>query len=179
MRLVIQKFSPVARVFHWLMAALIGAQLFMGVGMAGSTSPRYASLLGWHKPVGLAILVLALLRLAYRLRHTPPPLPSDLPSVQKLAAQWSHYALYALMLLMPLIGWAMLSAAPYPILVGGWHVPALLHPDPVLYAGLRQMHGVLGYAFYLLVLVHLGAALMHALIRRDGVFQSMAGGDNP
>ena len=129
--------------------------------------------------MGLAILLLALVRLVYRLWHGAPPLPAELPAVQKLAAQLSHYALYALMLLMPLIGWAMLSAAPYPILLGSWHLPPLMHPDAVRYAQLRQLHGVLGFVFYLLILVHLGAALMHALIRRDGVFQSMAGGKNP
>lgn len=175
----VQHFSGVARGLHWLMAILILGLLFVGIGMAGTSGPRYAGLLAGHKPLGLAVLILVLIRLGYRLRHAPPPLPADLPSIQKVAARLSHYVLYALMLLMPLIGWAMVSAAPYPIMVGSWHVPALLQPDAVLYARLRMLHAILGYAFFLVILVHLGAALMHALIRRDGVFQSMAGGKRP
>jgi cytochrome b561 len=170
------RFVPLARLMHWLMAVLIIAMLFIGVGMAGSATARYNTLIALHRPLGIAILVLAALRLAVRVVNPPPPLPDDLPKLQQIAARLSHYVLYALMFIMPLLGWAMLSAAPYPIpLFGSLHLPMILTPDPVLYAQLRHLHTDFALLFYAVILVHLGAALMHAWIRRDGVFQSMAG----
>ena len=101
------------------MAVCILAMLFIGVGMVSTIMPKYLTLVSIHKPLGIAILVLALVRLAVRLRCRAPPLPADLPEPMKLAAYLSHYALYALMIGMPLIGWAMLSAAGYPVVLFG------------------------------------------------------------
>src|SRR6202020_678615 len=89
--------------------------------------PKYVPLLATHKSLGITILVLALIRLAVRLRYGTPPLPADLPEPMRLAASLSHYALYALMIGMPLIGWAMLSAAASPVvLFPGVHLPQIL-----------------------------------------------------
>lgn len=169
-------FDALARLLHWGMALLILAMLFVGVGMVASLSLRPV-LIELHRPLGAAILLLALLRLANRWRSPPPPLPADLPRAQALAAKASHWLLYALMLAMPLLGWSMLSAGGYPVqMVGALQLPALVPHDPVLYAWLRGAHGVLGYALFALVLAHLAAALYHAWVRRDGVFESMARG---
>jgi hypothetical protein len=108
------RFAPAARALHWLMAVLIVAMLFIGVGMVATVSARHEWLLAIHKPLGIAILLLAVVRLAVRLRHPPPPLPADLPGWQALAAKASHVLLYALMLFLPLLGWAMISAAGDP-----------------------------------------------------------------
>lgn len=102
------RFTAWQRVLHWLMAACILAMLFIGVGMVSTIKPIYLTLVSIHKPLGSAILVLALIRLALRLRYGAPSLPADLPEPMKLAAVGSHYALYALMIGMPLIGWGML-----------------------------------------------------------------------
>ncbi|MGN6122682.1 MAG: cytochrome b [Sphingomonas oligoaromativorans] len=171
------RFSPVARTLHWTMAALILAMLFIGVGMVSTAEPLYPTLLAWHRPIGALILVLALIRLGYRLRHPAPPLPADLPAVQKLAAHGSHWLLYATMIAMPLIGWSMQSAGGYPVRLTTWLVlPPIVPRDILLYGFLRSAHTVVAYCFFALILVHLAAALVHALIRRDGVFESMAGG---
>jgi cytochrome b561 len=78
------------------------------------------------------------------------------------------------MVALPLVGWAMLSAAGNPVvLIGAWHLPLILPPSDALYALLRPLHTVLAFVLFATFLVHLGAALMHALIFRDGVFQSM------
>ncbi|KFN48586.1 hypothetical protein N790_06105 [Arenimonas malthae CC-JY-1] len=168
-------FDRTARWLHWSMAVMIVAMLFIGVGMVASLSLR-PLLLDIHRPLGLAILVLALLRLRHRRRHPPPPLPASLPAPQAMAARASHWLLYGLMLAMPLLGWAMSSAGGYPVLLpGGWVLPALAPQDPVLYSALRSAHGALGYGLFALVLVHLAAALHHAWVRRDGVFEAMAG----
>lgn len=169
-------FNLLARVLHWSMALAITIMLFVGAAMVVSLRYR-EQLLDLHRPLGLAILLLAIVRLANRLRHAPPPLSADLPRLQVWAAKASHWLLYALMLAMPLIGWGMLSAGAYPIvLFNGVNLPAILPHSPALYGFLRPLHGVLAYLLFFTVLGHLGAALFHAWVRRDGVFGQMAKG---
>ncbi|MGF6709389.1 cytochrome b561 [Luteibacter sp. W1I16] len=173
-------FHPFARVLHWLMAAAILSMLFVGAGMVTSVEARHAWLLAIHKPLGIVIFVLALVRLGFRLTHPAPPLPADMPEWQKLAAHGSHWLLYALMIAMPLIGWGMLSAGNYPVTLGGGvRLPPILPFDAALFAWLREAHRYLAWLFFLTFLAHMGAALMHGLIRRDGVLQSMTGGKRP
>src|SRR6266481_3390781 len=97
-----QRFTPLQRLLHWLMAVCILAMLFIGVGMVSTVMPKYLPLIAIHKSLGITILVLALIRLAVRLRYGAPPLPADLPVPMRLAAQLSHYAFYAVMIVMPL-----------------------------------------------------------------------------
>ncbi len=169
------RFSIASRSLHWLMAIMIVAMLFIGVGMAASVSTRYALLLSIHRPLGIAILLLVVVawRTAGSTRH--PTCPPPCRRVQRLAAHASHIVLYALMFAMPLIGWGMLSAERVPIvLFGPLRLPPILPQNLALYAWLRPLHTDLGYLLFATVLVHLGAALLHGLIRRDGVFESMA-----
>lgn len=165
-----QAFHPFARVLHWLMAVLILAMLFIGVSMVADLSLRHPVLISLHNATGLALLVLVVLRIAVRLTLPHPPLPNDLPKLQRWAAGASHLLLYGLMLAMPLLGWAMLSAGDYPRPLG---LPAIAPHNLQLYAVLRQAHGWAGYLLFATVLVHVGAALMHAWVRRDGVLRSM------
>ena len=170
-----KRFTASQRLLHWLMAICILAMLFIGVGMVSTIKPIYLTLVSIHKPLGIAVLVLALIRLALRLRYGAPPLPVDLPEPMKLAAEGSHYALYALMIAMPLLGWGMLSAAAYPVvLFGGWHLPAILPQSDSLHTLLWDAHFYLAFAFFALILLHVAGALFHALVRRDGVFEAMA-----
>src|SRR6202046_2432158 len=169
------RFTVLQRALHWLMAICILAMLFIGVGMVSTIMPKYLSLVSIHKSLGIAILALALIRLAVRLRYGAPPLPADLPEPMKLAAHLSHYALYALMIGMPLLGWALLSGAPYAVVVfGAMYLPAILPQSDALHTWLWDAHFYLAFAFFGLVLMHVAAALFHALVRRDGVFQTMA-----
>ena len=169
------RFTPTQRVLHWLMAVCILAMLFIGVGMVSTVTPKYLTLVSIHKPLGIAILILAMLRLVVRLRSGTPPLPADLPAPMKLGADLSHYALYTLMIAMPLLGWGMLSAAAYPIhLFGGVGLPPILPQSDSLHTILWNAHRSLAYVFFAVILLHIAAALFHALIRRDGVFEAMA-----
>lgn len=169
-------FDGFARALHWGMAVLILAMLFVGAGMVASLSLR-PMLIDLHRPLGIALLALAVIRLLHRWRHPPPPLPVSLPRAQALAAKASHVALYAAMLAMPLLGWAMLSAGGYPVrMTPSFALPPILPPDPALYSLLRQAHGGVGYALFALILLHMAAALHHAWVRRDGVFEAMARG---
>jgi cytochrome b561 len=143
--------------------------------MVSTIKPKYLTLVSIHKPLGIAILVLALIRLAVRLRSGAPPLPDDLPAPMKLGAHLSHYALYALMIGMPLLGWGMLSAAAYPVMLSsGTRLPAILAQSDGLHTLLWGAHYYLAFAFFALILLHVAAALFHALVRRDGVFEAMA-----
>jgi cytochrome b561 len=170
------QFVPAARVLHWLMALMIVSMLFIGVGMVTSVSERHDWLLAIHKPLGVAIFVLAVVRLVVRLRNPPPPLPADLPAIQKLAAYASHYLLYALMLTIPLVGWAMLSAGGYPVMLShSLRLPPIFPVNPTAFAILRHAHAWLAALLFLTFLAHLGAALYHGLVRRDGVLSSMTG----
>ena len=169
-------FALPARVLHWLMAILIVAMLFIGVGMVASVSETHDLLIRIHKPLGIAILLLAIIRIAVRLRYPPPPLPADLPPLQKLAAHASHWLLYLLMLLIPLIGWAMLSAGGYPVMLSeSLRLPPISPVSPEAFALLRHAHSFFALLLFLTFLAHMGAALYHGLIRLDGVLSSMAG----
>ena len=167
-------FHPLARLLHWTMAAMIVAMLFIGAGMVATVSQKHAWLLTIHKPLGIAILLLAIARLALRLRHRPPPLPADLPLWQRLAALASHWLLYGLMLALPLIGWAMLCAGGYPVLLAGTlRLPPIAPENALLFAWLRETHRYLAWLLFLTFVAHLSAGLYHGLIRRDGLLAAM------
>lgn len=169
------RFPAISRLLHWGMAVLIIAMLFIGVGMV--TSPdRYHGLVTVHRPLGATILVLAAIRLLNRGLNRPPALPAAMPGALKAAAMASHYALYVLMIATPLVGWAMLSAGAYPVLLfGGFALPPIMPHDAALYAVLRGTHTVLAMLLFATFLAHMAAGLAHAFIFRDGVFESMAG----
>jgi cytochrome b561 len=168
------RFTPLQRALHWLMAICILAMLFIGVGMVSTIRPDYLTLVSIHKPLGIVILVLALIRLVVRLTRGAPPLPASMPAPMKLAAYLSHLAFYALMIALPLLGWGMLSAADYPVVVFGVRLPAILPHSNGLHTLLWNAHRTLALCFFALIVLHLAAALLHALVRRDGVFQAMA-----
>jgi cytochrome b561 len=143
--------------------------------MVSTVTPKYLTLVQIHKPLGIAILLLALIRLALRIYYGAPALPADLPEPMKLAAELSQYVLYALMIGMPLLGWGMLSAASYPVvLFGGVHLPSILPVSDSLHTLLWHAHYYLAFAFFAIILMHVAAILFHKLIRRDGVFETMA-----
>ena len=169
-----RQFTLLSRILHWTMAVMVLAMLLIGIGMVASLAD-YHRLVAIHRPLGILILILVAIRLVNRLLNPAPPLPDHMPAWQRLAAKGSHVLLYALMFALPLVGWAMLSAADYPIvLYGSLHLPPILPHDAMLYAVLRKTHTYLAFLLFATFLAHLGAALLHALIHRDGVFDSMA-----
>ena len=173
----VSHFAPLARLLHWLMALMIVSMLFIGAGMAASVSERHVWLLNLHKPLGIAILLLVVVRLFVRFSTRQPPLPADLPAVQVLAAKMSHVLLYALMFTLPLVGWAMISAAGDPVMLSqSLQLPALLPANAKNFAFLRTAHTYLAYLLFFTVLLHVAAALFHAWVRRDGVLNSMLRG---
>lgn len=169
-------FHPALRALHWLMAAAILAMLFIGVAMVSTVSSMHAVLVAIHKPLGAAIFLLVLVRLWVRFATPTPPLPASVAPLQRAMAHLSHWVLYALILLQPLIGWAMLSAAGYPVTLSvGFILPPIAPVSNDLYALLRPLHTWVALVLFIMVMLHLAAALLHGLMLRDGVFSSMVG----
>jgi len=168
------RFTLLSRVLHWVMAVMVLTMLFIGIGMVSSVAD-YHWLISVHRPLGMSILVLVAIRLVNRLVSRPPPLPTEMPGWQRAAGEGSHILLYFLLFALPLVGWGMLSAGDYPIqLYGAVHLPHILPHSAPLYSVLRRTHTVLAFVLFATFIAHFSAALMHAFIFRDGVFQSMA-----
>jgi cytochrome b561 len=168
------QFTALMRLLHWTMAAMVLTMLCIGVAMVASLAD-YHVLVSIHRPLGVAILILVVVRFVNRRFSRLPPFPATMSRMERLAAEASEYTLYGLMFVMPLVGWGMLSAARYPIvLYGSLQLPFILPRNAMLYAVLRQAHTVLAYFFILTFLAHFGAILFHTLIVRDGILKRMA-----
>jgi cytochrome b561 len=169
-----RQFAALSRLLHWTMAAMVLTMLFIGVAMVASLAD-YHTLLSLHRPLGIAILVLVVIRFVNRHLNPPPPFPVSMSHAERRIATASELAMYGLMFVLPLVGWGMLSAARYPIvLYGTLHLPFILPHSPLLYAVLRKTHTVLAYLFLLTFLGHFAAVLFHTLVLRDGILKRMA-----
>ncbi len=125
-----------------------------------------------HKSIGLTIALLIVLRLAWRIKHTPPALPAALPRWQARAAGINHFLLYAALLIQPLVGYLGSSFSGYPVKYFGISVPGWGWNSPPLKDFLSEVHLALAWLISALVLLHVAAAIAH-LVKRDGVFQRM------
>jgi cytochrome b561 len=168
------KFALLSRILHWLMAAMLLTMLFIGVAMVASIGD-YHKLVALHRPLGIAILILAVMRVINRMFTTLPPFPPTMSPFERRIATASEKLLYTLMFALPLVGWGMLSAGHYPIVMfGPVHLPSILPANPTLYTVLRKTHTILAYLLFLTFLAHLTAVLFHTLVIRDGLLNRMA-----
>jgi cytochrome b561 len=168
------RFALPSRILHWLMAPMVIAQLLIGVTMIASLS-YYPLLLAIHRPLGVLILVFAVVRLVNRLTHRLPPFPATMSRAERRIASWSEYLLYALLLVQPLIGWAMLSAARFPVtLLGPLRLPGIAPHDIDIYAVLRECHSVFAFLLFATFTAHMCAVLFHTLVLRDRFIDRMA-----
>lgn len=169
----LRRYSTVAMWFHWTIAALVILNLSVGLLREGVAALR--PLMGLHKAVGITVLLLTLGRVAWRLGHRPPPLPASVPGWQKGLSHGVHWALYALLILMPLTGWIMVSG-PEGRRPLTWFALFDLPYLPVSGAAADSAHGgheLLAWVMLALAAIHVGAAILH-LVRRDGVVWRMA-----
>ena len=167
------QFPGSMRFLHWLMAALVLAMLGIGVAMVASLAD-YHLLVSLHRPLGILILILVVIRFVNRLFSTLPPFPPTMSPQERFAAHVSEMVLYALLFVQPLVGWAMLSAAGYPIVMfGSFHLFPILPHSVALYAILRKAHTLLAYLLFLAFIAHFGAVLFHTLIVRDRLLSRM------
>lgn len=168
-----QQFPGSMRFLHWLMAAMVLTMLGIGVAMVASLAD-YHRLVSIHRPLGISILTLVVIRYVNRRFHTLPPFPATMSSQERVAAHASEILLYTLLFVEPLVGWGMLSAARYPIVMfGSLHLFPILPHSVMLYAVLRRTHTLLAYLLFLAFIAHFGAILFHTLIVRDGMLRRM------
>lgn len=174
-RNTIQTYGIIARTFHWVMAVMVIGMLAVGFYMAGmAMGPDKIQIYGWHKATGILVLGLVTLRLLWRWSNKAPALPGNLSTIQRLLAHLSHFGLYGLMFGMPLVGWAMSSAAGIPVSVFGWFtLPPLLEADKGVLTLTKILHYYGGLAFVALIGLHFLAALYHHFIRGDNVLRRM------
>jgi cytochrome b561 len=167
------RFTGLSRILHWLTAALVFAALFIGFVMVNSVA-SYAQLIVVHKTLGVLILVVTVVRVINRLTHRPPAWPSTIGSLEGKVIGLSEKLIYALLLLQPLIGWAMVSAAGEPVVVfGSLHLPRIAPFDAQLFWVLRQAHSVIAYTLMAAIAAHISAVLLHTLTLRDRMIERM------
>ena len=179
------RFSTPAIVLHWAIAALLLTNLYLGLDYAKFAHglARF-QVLQLHKSVGFTILAFSILRLGWRLVRRPPPFPDEMKPWEKLAASAVHWGFYFIIVVMPLTGWIIVSASPT-------NIPTLLYktvPFPhlefihALPMATRRMvedkvgdvHTLLAWSTIVLLALHVGAALKHQFVNRDGVLYRMA-----
>ena len=167
------QFTMPMRLLHWTMAIMVLSMFCIGLTMVASLA-YYHVLISIHRPLGIAILILVLIRFVNRRLSTLPPFPPTMSPLERRVAEASEYLLYGLMFILPLVGWGMLSAVRYPIVLFGFvHLPFILPHDALLYAVLRKAHTILAVLFIATFLAHFAAILFHTLIVRDGILMRM------
>lgn len=183
---VLLRYTNGAIAIHWLTVLLVLAQLYIGFTFADMPrGPERGELFTWHKTVGATILVLSLIRLAWRLGHKPPPFPAELPRWERIVAVWNHRAFYALLILLPLTGLAAVSAgrSGTTALAGGIPLPLIPGLPDATGDAFGGAHEVLVFVTLALVALHAGAALKHQFVDRARVagrmppFRAPAGED--
>lgn len=169
------RYSAVAILFHWIIAALVIANLAIGL-LHESLLDGVTWAIPLHISFGLTVLILSIARLAWRLMNPAPPAPTDIPQWQRVAAHATHWGLYGLMLLLPLTGWLMISGGPRSSSYFGLFVVPKLPVGKALSGLSHEGHGVLGWIMLALVVLHVAAALRHHFILRDSVLARMVPG---
>ena len=168
-------YTATAKLLHWLIALMIFGMLGFGFYMTGlDLSPTKLELYSWHKWAGVTVFLLVLVRLAWRIGHRPPALPAHMPAIERLAAHAGHHLLYLLMLAIPLSGWLMSSAKGFQtVWFGVLPIPDLLGKDKETGELLALVHKSLNLLFVAVILGHVGAALKHHFIDKDGLLDRM------
>ncbi len=172
-----KRYDAVAIALHWGMAAAILGLLVMGFVMTEQKpgSPLQFQLYQMHKSFGVLVLVLAVVRLGWRLGHRPPPLPGHMAGWERSAAQAGHAILYALMLALPLVGWVVVSTSPFNIptlLFGTIPLPHLPLPRDI-HGAAKIAHATGAWIMIATLAGHVGAAIRHHVLLKDDVMRRM------
>ena len=172
------RYDGVQKTLHWVVVGLVGTQfvtkLITPAGFSGVTE---AGLNRWHLAVGPTILLLMLVRLAWRMARGAPPAPAELANPLQLLSRLTHWAFYGLLLVIPVLGW--ISASEYgarPTLLFLFGLPALAAPNERAAAWWGELHGTLAWLLLATIALHVAAACWHGLARDDGVFARMMPG---
>jgi cytochrome b561 len=171
-------YSGGQKLLHWVIALMLLTLIPVGIymvqrGAATSFDAVTNQLYTAHKTFGFLVLMLIVLRIALRLRNGTPAQEPGLARMQVVAAEATHGLLYVLMIVVPILGWLGVSAYGATGLLGGFTLPALLGKDTVLGEAILKYHGYAAFAMAGLIAVHIGAALFHRIVLKDGVLRRM------
>jgi cytochrome b561 len=169
-------YSRVAIGLHWIIALMIFASFGVGLYMTDipGFTPTKLKLYSWHKWAGVSIFVIAALRVLWRLTHDAPPVTSSTPEWQRKSAHMAHVLLYILIIVIPITGYLLTSAAGIPVVyLGLWQLPSLLGENEALKALFTTVHAWLNYLMAAIVAIHAAAAIKHQYIDRDGTLARM------
>lgn len=180
------RYSTVAIILHWTIAALLVSMIFFGwyaddlreaLPEGVATLDEVVTAFSWHKTFGILVLLLSLVRLGWRLTHKSPPLPDAMPAWEAFAARFTHVAFYVLMIGMPLLGWLAASSSGIGSFL--FDNPQMVLPDlPVpeseaLHDTTAWLHGRGAWAILILLGLHAAAALKHHILDKDDVLRHM------
>lgn len=168
-------YTRIAIALHWLVALGIFCAFPLGMYMHElPLSPTKLQLYSYHKWIGISVLLLVGIRLAWRITHRPPPQLPGMPRWQEIAAHGAHHSLYLLMLAVPLSGWLMSSALGFSVVwFGVIPLPDLIGKDKALGESLKEIHEVLNFTMLGLILVHAAAAIKHHVLDGDATLTRM------
>jgi cytochrome b561 len=182
-------YTPTARTLHWLIALLVFVQLPLGIYMTyrgyempainekgehvkGVFDALTGFLYSWHKLIGLTIFALVILRLVYRLTHGAPPSDPSVPKPLTGASHFVHWALYLLLIIVPIGGYLAISYGRY-LDVFGIHLPAITEKNEDLSKEIFEWHETGAFLILIFVTLHVLAAFYHRLVRKDRVVERM------
>ena len=171
-------YSSVAKWFHWITVVLLGIAIPFGFVIDHIKDDAKMSFYLVHESAGLTILAVALARLAWRLRNPPPPLPDSIPLPLRKASAGVHHALYALLILQPILGFVATNAWGFPMrgdtaYLGLIDLPKFMETHEGLAGAVGTAHTIGGWAIVILLVLHIGGAIFHQAIRRDGTLLRM------
>jgi cytochrome b561 len=171
------RYGAVAQLFHWVIVVLILTQFVLAWRAHGLSPVAKIGVLATHKSVGITILALAVLRLTWRLFNPVPPYPAGRPRWQELASHVSHFLLYALLLIQPVLGWLMSSARAFSVSWFGLvQLPDFIAPNRAAFEQLHDWHEAMGFTLATIALIHIAAALKHHFFDHDDVLRRMLPG---
>jgi len=169
------RYGLVAQALHWAVVLGVVLQFVWAwrIGQTDSIRQEFA-LVVQHKSIGMTVLMLMVLRLLWRAFNRPPPLPDSMPGWERVAAQVTHWLLYALLFTIPLAGWAWSSAAGYGAEIFGLvDIPDFVPQSERLETLFHSVHEWAGVALAVLVSLHVLAALRHQFVLGDSILRRM------
>ena len=171
------RYGNVARLFHWIIAVLVLAQIVAGITMTSEPLAGMSEALGiyvYHKGAGAVLLVLVVGRLLWRVTHPAPPFPDFMPPLEKRIASATHLAIYALLLVMTISGYVHVVGGEFPIeLLDALGIPPLLPPMPRAAAAALVVHRFAVFGLVGLVAVHIAMVIRHQVIDGNPVLRRM------
>jgi cytochrome b561 len=172
------QYSALAKVFHWVTVPLLVLAIAVGLVIRFMKDDAKMAFYALHESTGLLILFVAVARLLWRLMNRPPALPGHIPAAQRRVADTVHHLLYAALIVQPLLGFFMTNAYGFPLrgetaFLGFIDLPKFMEANEALAGVLHWAHSLIGWALPFLIAAHVGGAIYHHALRRDGTLMRM------